>query len=100
MRIAPLAILAASASAADHVVTTASGDPEWIVAPYDTLTVAKGDNIIFKYTSNHDVADFPSKAAYDACDFADSHHVGDNDEGGGDGKKIAMEEEGTFYYAW
>ena len=59
-------------------------------------TVSLGDEIVFAWTGLHNVYKFPTKAAFDACDFSDAAELAPHSQ---NDYVYKANEVGTFFFS-
>ena len=60
------------------LISVSADGPEvaWTIKAYDDMQVTDGCKVTFTYTSAHNLYEFASAAAYDACDFTGATELG------------------------
>ena len=97
---------AATLAAATTTVTIGTSPWFWVAIPSSpsSYSVAVGDKLHFKYSSNHNVYLVESAAKYDTCDFSGATELASTSHGGGSGStpnqyEAVVSSAGTLYIA-
>ena len=78
-----------------YIVRTAVLNIDWKLGMKTNATTETNTTVVFKWSGYHNVYMFPSKAAFDSCDFSDATELATNDKNPFTYKASAP---GTYYF--